>query len=66
MPKERTFRVVSDNASRHQIILALGGLEGFLAEMAVGQFRNPADAPVIGEVAGRSQPSFTGSRLSAG
>lgn len=54
MPKERTFRVVSDNASRHQTILALGGFEGFLAKTAVGQFRNPADAPVIGEVAGRS------------
>ena len=64
--KEHTFRVVSDNACRHLIILTPGGFEGFFAEMAAGQFRIPEDMPVIEQVAGRYQLSFTGPPLGAG
>ena len=57
---EYTFKVVGDEPSRHLVILTPGGLEGFFAEMAAGQFRIPDDMPAIGESAARHNLRFTG------
>jgi quercetin dioxygenase-like cupin family protein len=61
--KEHTFRVVSDLPARHLVILAPGGFEGFLAEMAAGGFRIPADMLAVESVAARYHLKFTGPPL---
>jgi quercetin dioxygenase-like cupin family protein len=61
--KEHTFRIVSDIASRHLVILTPGGFEGFFAEMAQGGFQIPQDMARIEECAKRFQLSFTGPPL---
>lgn len=61
--REHTFRVVSEEASRHLVILTPGGFEGFFADMAAGQFRIPEDMGKIGESAARHNLRFTGPPL---
>ncbi len=60
---EHTFRVVSDTACRHLVILTPGGFEGFFAEMAEGRYRIPEDMERIGEIAARHHLTFTGPPL---
>ena len=61
--REHTFKVVSDEACRHLVILTPGGFEGFFAEMAAGQFAIPDDMQSIEESAARHNLSFTGPPL---
>lgn len=58
-----TFKVISDEPSRHLVILTPGGFEGFFADMAEGQFLIPDDMPAIEESAGRHHLTFTGPPL---
>jgi mannose-6-phosphate isomerase-like protein (cupin superfamily) len=60
---EHTFRVVSDIASRHLVILTPGGFEAFFAEMAAGRHRIPEDMGAIGAIAARHHLTFTGPPL---
>ena len=64
--KEHTFRVVSEEPSRHLVILTPGGFEGFFADMARGQFAIPDDMPAIEESAARHSLRFTGPPLGDG
>lgn len=61
--KAHTFRVVSNTASRHLVILTPGGFEGFFAEMAAKQFQIPEDMAAIEETAARYHLTFTGPPL---
>ncbi len=63
--REHTFRVVSDIACRHLIILTPGGFERFFEEMAAGKFRIPEDMAKIEEIATRFDLEFAGPRLDA-
>lgn len=63
--KEHTFRVVSDQPSRHLVILTPGGFESFFTEMAQCRASIPDDMPAIEEAAKRHQLSFTGPPLGA-
>lgn len=63
--KEHTFRIVSDQPSRHLIILSPGGFEGFFEEMAAGQFQIPEDMASIQKSAKQYNLSFTGPPLGA-
>lgn len=63
--KEHTFRVISDQPSRHLVILTPGGFEGFFADMAKGRCRIPEDMPTVLESAARHHLSFTGPPLDA-
>lgn len=63
--KKHTFRVISDVASRHLVILTPGGFEGFFAEMAAGRFRIPQDMADITRIAAQYHLTFTGPPLEA-
>ena len=63
--KEHTFRVTSDEPSRHLVILTPGGFENFFVEMAKGQFRIPEDMPQVVESGERHHLTFTGPPLGA-
>ena len=62
---EHTFRVIGSRACRHYTILTPGGLEGFFAEMAAGQFRIPEDMGAVVQAAARYHLEFTGPPLEA-
>lgn len=61
--KQHTFRVVSDQPSRHIIILTPGGFEQFFEDMARAQTRIPDDMPAVEESAARHHLTFTGPPL---
>jgi quercetin dioxygenase-like cupin family protein len=61
--REHTFRVISNTACRHLVIMTPGGFEGFFAEMAAGGFQIPGDMATIAEIAARYHLSFTGPPL---
>ena len=61
--KEHVFKGTSKDPCRHLVILTPGGFEGFFADMAAGQFRNPDDMEAIEESAKRHDISFTGPPL---
>ena len=63
--REHTFRVISDQPSRHLVILTPGGFEGFFADMAKGNCRIPEDMPAVLESAERHHLTFTGPPLEA-
>lgn len=58
-----TFKALDEEPSRHLVILAPGGFEGFFADMAAGQFGIPEDMPAIEESATRHHLRFTGPPL---
>jgi hypothetical protein len=60
---QHTFIVLSDEPSRHLVMLTPGGFEGFFAEMAAGQFRIPEDMGQIEESAERFNLTFCGPPL---
>lgn len=60
---EHTFRVTSDHASRHLVILTPGGFDAFFADMAKGGYRIPDDMGAITEIAARHNLRFTGPPL---
>ena len=61
--KEHTFRIVSDIACRHLLVLTPGGFEGFFGEMAAGRFQIPRDMAQINTSAEKFHLTFTGPPL---
>ena len=60
---EHTFRVTSDEPSRHLVILTPGGFEGFFREMAEGQYAIPQDMEPITRIGEAHRMTFTGPPL---